>query len=73
MKKSSASIYSPTLELPNITKTFPRNFKNRKTQQEAEQLPDVPPPTEEMIAHLNRIGNEYPFCVYYKHRTNDPL
>jgi hypothetical protein len=73
MKKSSASIYSPTLEMPHITKTFPRNFKNRKPQQEADQLPVVPPPTEEMINHLNRIGSEYPFCVYYKHRTHDPL
>ena len=73
MKKSSASIYSPTLELPHITKTFPRNFKSRKPQQETDQLPVVPPPTEEMISHLNRIGNEYPFCVIYKRRTHDPL
>ena len=73
MKKSSASIYSPTLELPHITKTFPRHFKNRKTQPEVDQLPVVPPPTEEMISQLNRIGSEYPFCVYYKHRTHDPL
>ena len=73
MKKSSASTYSPTLEMPNITKTFPRNFKSRNTRQEADQFPVVPQPTEEMISRLNRIGSEYPFCVYYKHRTNDPL
>ena len=73
MKRSSASIYSPTLELPHITKTFPRKFKNRQPQQETDQLPDVPEPTEEMISHLNRIGSEYPFCVYYKHRTHDLL
>ena len=30
-------------------------------------------PTKEMVEHLNKIGNEYPFCVYHKHRNNDPL
>lgn len=74
MKKSSASGYSPTLEMPHITKTLPRLINNRKPTQNADPLPSsTPPPTEEMISHLNRIGREYPFCVYYKQKVNDPL
>lgn len=73
MKKSSASDYSPYLELPRITKTLPRHIIGKKAKQ-PDQLPNVtPPPTEEMINKLNSIGREYPFCVYYKHRANDPL
>jgi hypothetical protein len=30
-------------------------------------------PTEETINHLNRIGKDYPFCIYYKHKMYDPL
>jgi hypothetical protein len=30
-------------------------------------------PTEEFISYLNRIGQEYPFCVYHKEKANDPL
>ena len=30
-------------------------------------------PTKEMVERLNKIGNEYPFCVYHKHKNNDPL
>lgn len=30
-------------------------------------------PSEEMIDYLNKVGQEYPFCVYHKHRNNDPL
>ena len=33
----------------------------------------TPPPTDEKVDHLNRIGREYPFCVYYKQKVNDPL
>lgn len=75
MKKSSVTIYSPTMELPTITKRFTRHFKRTKIRkQEAKKsLSMVQPPSEEMINQLNRIGQEYPFCVYYKHRMNDPL
>jgi hypothetical protein len=30
-------------------------------------------PSKEKIDHLNKIGQEYPFCVFHKHRNNDPL
>jgi hypothetical protein len=30
-------------------------------------------PSKEKIDYLNKIGQEYPFCVSHKHRNNDPL
>jgi len=75
MKKSSATVFSPAMELPAITKKFTRHFNRRKVSKQADEksLNSVRPPSEEMISHLNRIGQEYPFCVYYKQRVNDPL
>ncbi|HEX6429835.1 MAG TPA: hypothetical protein VF008_19210 [Niastella sp.] len=75
MKKSSATVFSPSMELPAITKKFTRHFNGRKVSKQADKknFNSVQPPSEEMISHLNRIGQEYPFCVYYKHRVNDPL
>jgi hypothetical protein len=75
MKKSSATVFSPAMELPAITKKFTRRFNRRKISKQADEkrLTPVQPPSEETISHLNRIGQEYPFCVYYKHRVNDPL
>ena len=73
MKKSSTT-YSPLLELSAITKKLPRRLVNRKTTKQANELLNAaPPPTEEMINYLNCIGSQYPFCVYYKHKMNDPL
>ena len=31
------------------------------------------PPSEETVQLLNGIAREYPFCVYYKEKRNDPL
>ena len=75
MKKSSATVFPPVMELPAITKKFTRRFNRIKASKQADEksLPPVQPPSEEMISHLNRIGQEYPFCVYYKQRVNDPL
>ena len=75
MKKSSVTSYAPTVELPAITKRFTRHFKRTKIRKQVEEksLHLVQPPSEEVLSHLNRIGQEYPFCVYYKQRVNDPL
>jgi hypothetical protein len=75
MKKSTVTNYSPTVELPAITKRFTRRFNRRKVNKQTDEksLDTVPPPSEEMISQLNRIGQEYPFCAYYKPRLNDPL
>jgi hypothetical protein len=75
MKKSSATVFSPAMELPAITKKFTRHFKRTKIRKQADEKSghQVPPPSDEMISQLNRIGQEYPFCVYYKQKVNDPL
>jgi hypothetical protein len=33
----------------------------------------VPPPDEETLQRLNAAAKEYPFCIYYKQKKNDPL
>lgn len=77
MKKSSATIYSPAMELPVIInkRTIRRN--RRRIGKEAEPVESinhiVQPPSEALIAELNRIGQEYPFCVCFKAKAYDPL
>ncbi|HEY8896729.1 MAG TPA: hypothetical protein VIM79_18020 [Niastella sp.] len=77
MKKSSATIYSPAMELPFIInkRTIRRN--RRRIGKEAEPAEPVnhivQPPDEALIAELNRIGQEYPFCVCFKAKMYDPL
>ncbi|HLK28646.1 MAG TPA: hypothetical protein VKT28_08695 [Puia sp.] len=33
----------------------------------------VPPPDEETLQRLNAMVKEYPFCIYYREKKNDPL
>jgi len=33
----------------------------------------VPPPDEETLRRHNAIVKEYPFCIYYREKKNDPL
>ena len=74
MKKMSITTNSPSLELPQSGKALPFSFSNRKTTKEVDELSEAYlRPTEELISYLNRIGQEYPFCVYYKEKINDPL
>lgn len=76
MKKSSATIYSPAMELPVINKRAIRRNR-RRIGKEAEPVESinhiVQPPSEALIAELNRIGQEYPFCVCFKAKAYDPL
>jgi hypothetical protein len=76
MKKSSATIYSPAMELPVINKKFIRRNR-RRIGKEAEPVEPVNhivlPPSEALIAELNRIGQEYPFCICFKAKGYDPL
>ena len=71
MKESTATSHPHSLELPPITKGFPNDIVH------SNQAEDLIRPagrlTEEKIRYLNRIGNEYPFCIYYKPKMNDPL
>jgi len=76
MKKSSATIYSPAMELPVISRRSARRanrIKNNSSIEVVKLSNAVPPPTEEMIEHLNQLGRQYPFCVYYKQKDHDPL
>lgn len=78
MKKSSAAIFSPAMELPVITRKLTRRSKRRKLNRNAgtgidSQQSVVPPPGEELTEELNRIGQEYPFCVCFKAKLYDPL
>jgi hypothetical protein len=78
MKKSSATIFSPAMELPVITRKITRRSKRRKLNRIAEPAFEplqnvVPPPAAELIEKLNRIGQEYPFCVCFKAKLHDPL
>jgi len=75
MKKSSATIYSPAMELPVISRRSARRANRiRISSTSVENLSNaVPPPTEEEIERLNQMGKQYPFCVYYKQKDHDPL
>jgi hypothetical protein len=73
MKRKSDNRFSgATLEIPSISKTLPATFNARKFKKQP-VLPSSAPPSEEMVKLLNSIGQEYPFCVYYKQKVNDPL
>lgn len=70
MKKyTAADIPSATLS-PFTLEPFSRPTR-RKIIKKLNSIP--PPPNEETVNKLNDIGQEYPFCVYYKTRNNDPL
>jgi hypothetical protein len=75
MKKSSATIYSPAMELPVISRRLTRRAKRiRISSTSVENLSNaVLPPSEETIEHINQLGRQYPFCVYYKQKDHDPL
>jgi hypothetical protein len=75
MKKSSATIYSPAMELPVISRRITRRTnRTRIGSTSVENLSNaVQPPSEETIERLNQLGKQYPFCVYYKQKDHDPL
>jgi hypothetical protein len=74
MKKSSATIYSPAMELPVISRRLTRRARRIRINAAVEDLTNVVlPPSEETIERLNQIGKQYPFCVYYKQKDHDPL
>lgn len=77
MKKSSATIYSPAMELPVIINKRAIRRNRKRIDKEAESVEPVnhivQPPSEALIAGLNRLGQEYPFCVCFKAKAYDPL
>ena len=74
MKKSSATTFSPSLEMREITKNLPAIISDRKQGVQQVQIPNPAlQPTAEMVDYLNQLGHGYPFCAYQKGRVNDPL
>ncbi len=70
MKKyTAAEIQSASL--PAFTTDHLPRYTRRKSKKIL--MPPPSPPDEETINKLNGIGHEYPFCVYYKEKNNDPL
>jgi hypothetical protein len=70
MKKYAAADIPSASIAPFTLEPFSRPTR-RKIIKKLNPVP--PPPNEETINKLNGIGHEYPFCVYYKTRSNDPL
>jgi hypothetical protein len=69
MENSSATAINSLSNYPNIF-----NFtKSDQPKQEEEVNFINSKPSKEKIDYLNKIGREYPFCAYHKHRNNDPL
>jgi hypothetical protein len=60
-----------TTSLSGYTNAVNFNLFGQQQKQEIEL--NLSKPTEEKIEYLNKIGHEYPFCVYHKHKRNDPL
>ena len=50
-----------------------QTFSHSKQSEETRKKISTSIPNNEMVEHLNKIGNEYPFCVFHKHKNNDPL
>lgn len=69
MRKSSSHILTPNLQAPSISKTLKQYRHNTKKPMAKKPVQ----PTEETVDRLNDIGKTYPFCVYYRSQTNDPL
>ncbi len=58
---------------PAMSRPLPKPIKNGSYRSKKVDSQTVPPPDEETLQRLNAIVKEYPFCIYYKQRNNDPL
>ena len=75
MKKYTAADI-PSAPMPPFTAEPLSRYTRRKlSKKNAIPSPSSAPdePNEETVNRLNGIGNQYPFCVYYKGRNHDPL
>jgi hypothetical protein len=74
MKRMFLTAPSASPLLPQLTEILVLPFSDRNATKQAVVLANAyVGPSDEMISYLNRIGQEYPFCVYYKEKANDPL
>lgn len=70
MRKASAHFTAPGSQPPSIAKTLKHYHRNKKKPLDEKKPVE---PTEDIVDRLNDIGKTYPFCVYYRPQTNDPL
>lgn len=70
MRKTVAHISGPALQPPAATKMVKHySHKDKNANQDKQPVQ----PNEEIVDRLNDIGKTYPFCVYYRPQSNDPL
>jgi hypothetical protein len=51
-----------------------QTFTNHRQTSHRKQTQNIaPPPTDETINYLNKLGQQYPFCVNFKPKHHDPL
>jgi hypothetical protein len=76
MKKKSNKVVRKT-RLKSLVSTGRLVYMYEQEQQsetlQAPAPPPPPPPPEEVVQKLNEIGKEYPFCVSFHEKMNDPL
>ena len=59
--------------LVNINSAAQDFINRRKKRQDWNTQNIILPPTEETINYLNKLAQQYPFCVNYKQKHHDPL
>ena len=52
---------------------LPAGKKNHPTLPKVKKQKQVAPPDEEYCTRLNAMARQYPFCIYYREKNNDPL
>jgi hypothetical protein len=68
----SQSTLSPTVA-PLDAYTISEGFIRKDFKKIRKQSVIPPPPDEESCSRLNAMAREYPFCIYYREKSNDPL
>ena len=70
MKRKSTRRRFPLSPLPSVS-FLPTPDQLHEKPKEFPQPPA--PPSEEMVARLNALVQEYPFCTHYHEKEHDPL
>jgi len=70
--KPNTSAHPQIDHLPSL---LPATIKNQSTlvKIKKQKQVEVAPPDEEYCTRLNAIAQQYPFCIYYREKSNDPL
>jgi hypothetical protein len=56
-----------------VNAPLPKPISNLQTLPSDLNSKKVNPPDEETLDRLNAIVKQYPFCIYYRQKKNDPL